>query len=86
MLMIIFIMMISWMLIRFGNLGKLGVTELGKHCLQGRLERVHFLQVMIRIIWWWLYDDDDDHYGHDCDDDDNFDDDNKDQNDDHFDD
>ena len=50
MLMIIFIMMISWILIRFGNLGKLGVTELRKHCLQGGLERVHFLQVMNRII------------------------------------
>ena len=26
------------------NLGKLGVTELGKHCLQGGLEGVHFLR------------------------------------------
>ena len=26
------------------NLGKLCVTELGKHCLQGGLEGVHFLR------------------------------------------
>ena len=30
-----------WMV---ANLGKLGVTELGKHCLQGGLEGVHFLR------------------------------------------
>ena len=33
--------MMRWLV---ANLGKLCVTELGKHCLQGGLEGVHFLR------------------------------------------
>ena len=42
------IMIIRWMLAQ--DLGKLGVTELGKDGLQGSLEGVHFLKQVILIL------------------------------------